>query len=109
MAGGPYSTLVRFIRKVAASRAGEEMADGDLRARFTAERDEAAFTALVQRHGPMVLGVCRSILGDEHDADDVFQATFLVLVRKARRIGKPDSAASWLHGVAYRLSVKARG
>src|SRR5262249_13561196 len=99
----------RFIRKVAAPRAGGESTDGELLARFAAERDESAFTLLVQRHGPMVLGVCRSILNDAHDADDVFQATFLVLVRKAPSIGKPESVASWLHGVAYRLSQKARG
>src|SRR5262249_8748317 len=109
MASGPYSPLLRFLRKVAAPRAGGESSDGELLERFTATRDESAFTALVQRHGPMVFGVCRSILSDSNDADDAFQATFLVLVRKARSIGKPDSVASWLHGVAYRIASKARG
>jgi RNA polymerase sigma-70 factor (ECF subfamily) len=100
---------MRFLWKVAAPRAGGEASDGELLERFADTRDESAFTALVQRHGPMVFGVCRSILNDPNDADDAFQATFLVLVRKARSIGKPDSVASWLHGVAYRIASKARG
>ncbi len=85
--------------------------DGQLIKRFLTEDDrqsEAAFTALVQRHGPMVLRVCRQVLGDTEDAEDAFQATFLVLARKAASIRRTDSVASWLHGVAQRLSVRAR-
>ncbi len=68
----------------------------------------AAFTALVGRHGPMVLRVCYQVLGDSHDAQDAFQATFLVLARKARSVRKYDSVASWLYGVADRVARRAR-
>jgi DNA-directed RNA polymerase specialized sigma24 family protein len=83
MAGAALSDFLNRLRRVAVPRSGGEVLDPDLLERFVAEHDEAAFTALVQRHGPMVLGVCRHLLLDPHDAEDVFQATFLVLVRKA--------------------------
>jgi RNA polymerase sigma factor (sigma-70 family) len=73
-----------------------------------AARDEAAFAALVRRHGPMVLGVCRRLLHDAHEAEDAFQATFLVLVHKAGSIGRPESLGPWLHGVATRTAARAR-
>jgi RNA polymerase sigma factor (sigma-70 family) len=79
-----------------------------LLARFASRRDEAAFAALVRRHGPMVLGVCRRLLRDPHDADDAFQAAFLVLVHKARSLTRPGSLGPWLYGVAYRTALKAR-
>jgi RNA polymerase sigma factor (sigma-70 family) len=82
--------------------------DGELLERFVTRRDEAAFEALLRRHGSMVLGVCRRILHDWHEADDAFQATFLVLVRKAASIAKQPSVGSWLHGVAFRIAWKAR-
>ena len=75
---------------------------------FIADRDEDAFAALVQRHGAMVLGVTRSVLRHQQDAEDVFQAAFLVLARKAHTIRKQDSLSSWLHGVAYRLALKSK-
>jgi RNA polymerase sigma factor (sigma-70 family) len=108
MASEPCSPLLAFIRRVAGARTHRELTDGELLLRFSRQREEAAFLALLQRHGPMVLGVCQSILHDAHDAEDAFQATFLVLVRKSRAIGKPASVASWLHGVACRLALRAR-
>jgi RNA polymerase sigma factor (sigma-70 family) len=86
----------------------EEQTDSHLLKRFASQQDDAAFAALVRRHGPMVLAVCRRVLQDSHDADDAFQATFLVLVRKARVIARPELLGNWLYGVAYRVAVKAR-
>ena len=75
--------------------AGPDPADGQLLERFVARRDEAAFAALLRRHGPMVLGVCRRVLGHAHDAEDAFQATFLVLVRKAGALRQPQQLGPW--------------
>jgi RNA polymerase sigma factor (sigma-70 family) len=85
-----------------------ELSDGELLEAFSARQDESAFEALVQRHGPMVLGVCQRLLHDPNDAEDAFQATFLVLVRKADSIRPPDLVGHWLYGVAYRTAMKAR-
>jgi RNA polymerase sigma-70 factor (ECF subfamily) len=85
------------------------LSDGELLERYVAGRDEAAFEALVRRHGPMVLGVCRRLLPDPTDAEDAFQATFLVLVRKAASVRPREKVANWLYGVAYRAAQKARG
>jgi RNA polymerase sigma factor (sigma-70 family) len=82
--------------------------EGALLERFVAGRDEAAFAALVARHGPMVLGVCRRILHDEQDVDDAFQATFLVLVRRASAIRQGNLVGHWLHVVAHKVAVRAR-
>ncbi len=82
--------------------------DHRLLERFVVERDETAFAALVARHGPMVLGVCRRILREEHDVEDAFQATFLVLVRRAKAIRDARLLGHWIHGVAYRVAVRAR-
>src|SRR5262249_26887681 len=76
--------------------------------RFAQRRDEGAFAALVERHGPLVLGVCRRILRHEQDAEDAFQATFYVLARRAGGFGWRDSVANWLYEVALRVSHKAR-
>ena len=84
------------------------MTDREMLERFVTGRDEDAFEGLVVRHGPMVLGLCRQILRDAHEAEDAFQATFLVLARNATTIRNLDSVGSWLHGVAYRLAVRAK-
>jgi RNA polymerase sigma factor (sigma-70 family) len=96
--------LYSLIRRFADGDAG----DGDLLERFAREREEAAFAALVRRHGPMVLGVCRRVLRDAHLAEDAFQATFLVLARKAGSVARPELLGNWLYGVALRTASEAR-
>jgi RNA polymerase sigma factor (sigma-70 family) len=96
--------LLQFIRRFAS--ASTPVSDGELLARFARFRDEDAFAELVRRHGSMVLGVCRRVLRDVHRAEDAFQATFLVLARKAATLRNPDALAAWLHGVARHLSLK---
>ena len=86
----------------------DDRPDGELLARFLAARDEAAFEALVRRHGPMVLAVCRAILRDPADADDAFQATFLVLVRRAAAIRDRAAVGGWLYAVAGRVARRLR-
>ncbi len=86
---------------------GGGLSDGQLLARFVAARDEAAFTALLRRHGPMVFAVCRRVLHNLHDAEDAFQATFLILARKATSVLKRDSVGCWLHAVAYHTALEA--
>ena len=87
------------------------LSDSQLLQSFRTGRDEAgqaAFSAIVERHGPMVLSVCRQVLRNSHDADDAFQATFLVMARRAGTVQNTDSLASWLHGVALRVAVRAK-
>jgi RNA polymerase sigma factor (sigma-70 family) len=100
-------TLLRCVRRIA-TQAGEELSDAQLLARYLGDGDPAAFAALVTRHGPMVLRVCQHILGNSHDAEDAFQATFLVLARKASSVRPTGSLAGWLHGVASRVALGAR-
>src|SRR5437660_7441053 len=104
----PASQINRIVqrlhRRVGGLAAGE-MTDRKLLESFLALREEAAFEALVQRHGPMVLGVCRRVLGNVHDAEEAFQAAFLVLVRKAASIGQRELLGSWLYRVAYRAAL----
>jgi RNA polymerase sigma factor (sigma-70 family) len=88
---------------------GEEVSDALLLDRFVEQWDQAAFRDLVRRHGPMVLGVCRRILRDPHAAEDAFQVTFLLLVRKAGSVRKRESVGPWLYGVARRVALEARG
>ena len=108
MARGDLKGVVEHLRRALPGRCAGGLTDGELLGRFVAARDEAAFEALVRRHGPAVLGVCRRVLGDAHDADDAFQAAFLLLVRKAGSVLKRESVGSWLYGVAYRTSLAAR-
>jgi DNA-directed RNA polymerase specialized sigma24 family protein len=96
----PTSPLLGHLRKAVLSQHGESLSDAQLLECFVSQREEAAFAALVRRHGPMVWGVCRRILVSHHDAEDAFQATFLVLVRKAASIVPRETVASWLYGVA---------
>src|SRR5438067_6743403 len=96
------------VRKVF-DRVRGDAGDGELLIRYRRERDQDAFRSLVSRHGPMVLGVCRRVLRDHHAAEDAFQATFVVLAKKADAVRPPDRLAPWLYGVAYRTALKARG
>jgi RNA polymerase sigma factor (sigma-70 family) len=108
MAKAKLDFVAHYLHKLTGPRAAEDDTDGPLMERFAATREEEAFAALLQRHGPLVLRVCRRVLRQSQDVEDVFQATFLVLARQARSIRKRSSVASWLHGVAYHLAVKAR-
>jgi RNA polymerase sigma factor (sigma-70 family) len=108
MPQGPLESVLHYLRHVAELKASRDLSDAELLRRFSTQRDEASFTLLVQRHGPMVLGVCRRVLGDLHDAEDAFQATFLLLSSKSASIQKHASLAAWLHGVAQRVSLNAR-
>src|SRR5262249_39194121 len=100
--------LVWWMQALAGVDGPDAPSDTELLRRFVGDRDELAFAALVRRHGPMVLGVCRRVLHDEHAAEDAFQATFLLLVRKAAAIEQPELLANWLYGVAYRIALKAK-
>lgn len=102
--GAVLSQLHRLFHEGTVAGLGEEQ----LLERFVVQRDQIAFRALVARHGPMVLGVCRRILRDPRDVEDAFQATFLILVRKAAGIQQRELLGHWLHGVAYRVAVRSR-
>lgn len=108
MADSQLSKVVRQLRGALTRQDIAGLTEAELWERYVQERDEAAFETLVHRHGPMVLGVCRRILRNEQDAEDAFQATFLVLVRRAASLQSPSTIANWLHGVAYRTSLQAR-
>src|SRR5207244_10216911 len=82
--------------------------DGQLLERFAARHDKAAFAALLRRHGPMVLSVCRNVLHELHDAEDAFQAAFLLLAQKAGSIHRREAVSGWLYRVAYHLAVRAK-
>jgi RNA polymerase sigma factor (sigma-70 family) len=102
------SVLLRHIHQLAGRPFSHPLPDGQLLERFVADREEAAFAALVARHGPMVLRACQRVLHDTHAAEDAFQATFLVLVRKARSIGQRERLGNWLYGVASRVARRAK-
>ena len=104
-------TALRYLRTIFGEGVAAELTDRQLLERFASragEASELAFAALVARHGPMVLQACRAALRDEHDAQDAFQATFLVLVHKAGSLWVQDSLGPWLHAVALRVAAGAR-
>jgi RNA polymerase sigma factor (sigma-70 family) len=102
------SVLLQQVRRLVGTQPGEGPTDGQLLEGFIHRREEAAFAALVRRHGPMVFGVCRRVLRHEQDAEDAFQATFLVLARQAGAIGRRECVGTWLYRVAYRIARKTR-
>src|SRR5437868_12533915 len=108
MAQSALGEVLQFIQNACAMQGTCDLTDRELLERFLSHRDESAFTFLVRRHGPMVFGVCRRVLGNSHEAEDVFQATFLVLVRRMRSIRRRESLGSWLYGVAQRIGLRAR-
>src|SRR5437588_9839769 len=101
-------SLLEYFHRLFAPAAFQSVGDHNLLAAFAADRDQDAFAALVARHGPMVLNVCRRVLGNAHAAEDAYQATFMVLARKAGSVGPDKSLAAWLYGIAYRVALNAR-
>lgn len=108
MATGQMSDVLQHLRRTMLLREEAGLTDGQLLKVYISRREEAALATLVRRHGPMVWGVCRRVLRNYHDTEDAFQATFLVLVRKAASIASPDLLANWLYGVAHQTALKAR-
>jgi RNA polymerase sigma factor (sigma-70 family) len=104
----PSGPLGLMLRRLIGRPRPADLGDDELLQRFVVCHDMGAFEALVQRFGPLVLGVCRRVLQDEHDAEDAFQATFLVFARRAATIHNQGAVGSWLAGTAYRISLKAR-
>jgi RNA polymerase sigma factor (sigma-70 family) len=107
--GDTLGDIIRRIGRSVSLQGDLALTDAQLLERFVSRRDEPAFAALVARHGPMVLGVCRRLVRDAQEAEDAFQATFLVLARKAAAIQRQPMLAGWLYGVAYRVAVRLRG
>jgi RNA polymerase sigma factor (sigma-70 family) len=108
MARVELQSAVQHLRKVIGAAVADDASEGQLLQRFVTQGDEAAFTALVQRHSALVYAVCRRVLQQDQDAEDALQATFLILARKAGSIHKRQALGSWLHGVAYRTALSAR-
>ena len=104
--GGHSGALMQQLARLFLDGTSIGSSEGELLDRFVSARDESAFEALVARHGPMVLGVCRHLLRDPNDVDDAFQATFLVLVRKAATLRRCDLLGNWLYGVAFRVAMR---
>src|SRR5271166_2917031 len=99
MAEGPLRKVMRQIHQLVGASPNDALTDSQLLERFAQRRDESAFAALVERHGPLVFGVCRRVLRHQQDAEDAFQATFHVLARRAGNVGWRDSVANWLYEV----------
>src|SRR5262249_51812413 len=109
MTESPSNPVLRHLRSLVGTSPDDGTSDGQLLERFATHGEEEAFEALVRRHGRVVLGVCRRILGHEQDAEDAYQVTFLLLARNAPSIRKRASVSSWLYGVACRVATTARG
>jgi RNA polymerase sigma factor (sigma-70 family) len=108
MSAVQLSKIIKHVRSALDRQDAGGLSDGELLKRYCQVRDDGAFGVLVLRHGPMVMGVCGRILRNLHDAEDAFQATFLVLVRKAPSIRSPGMLGNWLYGTAYRTALEAR-
>ena len=104
--GSDSGTLLHQLGRLFGHGTSIGLSEGELLDRFVRGHDESAFETLVARHGPMVLGVCRQLLQDPNDVDDAFQATFLILVRKAGTLRRSDLLGNWLYGVAYRVAAR---
>src|SRR5260370_29778358 len=102
-------TLTQSLRRTLFRTSAANVSDAELIGHFLENADEGAFEALVRRHGSMVMAVCLRILRHHHDAEDAFQATFLVLARKAKTVMPREMLSNWLYGVAYRTALEARG
>jgi len=100
MVGARLGDVRQFVSRLLGSPDGESLPDGQLLHRYVTRRDDEAFTALVQRYGPLVLGVCNRVLHNTHDVEDAFQATFFVLARRADSLGGTGTLANWLYTVA---------
>ena len=106
MAQSDLSAVLRYLQRLGTP--GDNLADAEFLRKFVTHHDEAAFTELLKRHGPMVWTTCRRLLTQSADVDDAFQATFLVLIRRASSLQRPEQLGPWLHGVACRVAVRLR-
>jgi RNA polymerase sigma factor (sigma-70 family) len=107
VSSAPHAVL-DYLRSFLTRSRGDEVSDRDLLRRYRESRKGEAFALLLQRHGPMVVALARRVVRDAQAAEDVFQAAFLTLARKAQTIRRPEALAAWLHGVTYRLALRAR-
>src|SRR5262249_47741181 len=108
MASRHLSKVLQHLRYIISGKGAGDAADSQLLKQFISQQDENAFRKLLDRYGPMVMGVCGRALADPHDAEDAFQATFLVLVQKAGAIQEQELVGNWLYGVAFRIARRAR-
>src|SRR5262245_50485237 len=108
MASNQMTEIIQYVRSAVLLSDGAGLTDGQLLDGFVSRREAGALAAIVRRHSAMVWGVCRRMLGNHQDAEDAFQATFLVLVRRAASIVPRDMVANWLYGVAYQTALRAR-
>jgi DNA-directed RNA polymerase specialized sigma24 family protein len=108
MAERKLNRIISHLRRILGKSENQGSTDGVLLRRFVAQGDQGAFVVLVQRHGPLVLGVCRRVLNDPRDAEAAFQATFVVLAREAAALWRRDTLAGWLYRVAYQTACSLR-